>query len=571
MRFFIVVAIWAGTVAALGLAASAKAGGYEFPGDGARAIGRGGAFAAKADDPMAIVVNPAALASLPGTQLWLSGHFLFAKDCFNRNVAGETPDGTTTPPAWDAGWGTNPNSANPDGSINYTEVCNEKKTRFTPIPAFAVTWRISSKIGMGLGLMPPNSERRQRWGDSSYSVTTGSGSSQEYSGYVAAPPGSVGSNIAPANDPLVPLNNGQDLLPASSRFLLVERDVIVAYPTFAVGAKPFRWLQIGAAFGWGMAGVTLVSNIKTGETGEAPSILEGQVRLQGRDWFAPRVSASIHFIPHDNVDIVGVFRWDDAVRAKGNLSAKVPAFDGSVLSGLNTLEGKGTLVAPRPWWVTFGIRYADRISPRPDDPDAPGRATGKVEYQMSSERWDLEVDVVYEKSSVVDNLTIDVQDLSPSQTGDVVINTSVNIGHHWQDQLSIRVGGDWNVAPGTVALRGGFSYETSGFTGIGSRTSKGGTIDFMPGQRFGFHVGGTWRIPGVPGRRFELSGAFSYFWMTTHNNSNGGTQQVVVTPADSGGQLPGDIVNNGAFSSRYIAASAALRYFFKGWGGRKSP
>jgi len=555
----------------VGISAPVKAGGYEFPGDGARAIGRGGAFAAKADDPMAIVVNPAALASLPGTQLWLTGHFLFAKDCFDRNVAGRTADGTPTAPAWDPGWGTNPSSTNPDGSINYTEVCNQKSSRFTPIPALAVTWRISSKVGMGVGMIPPNTERAQRWGDASYTVTTANGSQQEYRGYAGAPPGSVGSNQGSATSGLVPLNNGQDLLPASSRFLLVERDVIVAYPTFAVGAKPFRWLQIGAAFGWGIAGVTLINNIKTGETGEAPSILEGQVKLRGRDWFAPRLSASIHFIPHDNVDIVGVFRWDDAVRASGTLSAKVPVFDNSVSSGLNTLEGRGTLVAPRPWWLTFGIRYADRISLRPDDPDAPGRVSGKVEDQMSSERWDLEVDVVYEKSSVVDNLTVDIQDLAPSQTGDPVINTSVNIGHHWQDQLSIRVGGDWNVAPGTLALRGGFSYETSGFTGIASKTSKGGTIDFMPGQRFGLHLGGTWRIPGIRGQRFELSGAFSYFWMTTHNNANGGTEQVVVTPANGGGQLPGDVVNNGAFSSRYIVASAALRYFFRGWGGRKGP
>ena len=190
---------------------------------------------------------------------------------------------------------------------------------------------------------------------------------------------------------------------------------------------------------------------------------------------------------------------------------------------------------------------------------------------MSNERWDLEVDVVYEKNSVVDNFTVDIQGLSPSQSADPVINTSVNIGHHWQDQLSLRAGGDWNVVPGSFALRSGFSYETSGFTGIGSKTSKGGTIDFMPGQRFGLHLGCTWRISTFYDRRLELSGAFSYFWMTTHNNANGGTEQIVITPANGGAQLPGDVVNNGAFSSRYIALSGALRYFFKGWGGRKGP
>ncbi len=143
------------------------------------------------------------------------------------------------------------------------------------------------------------------------------------------------------------------------------------------------------------------------------------------------------------------------------------------------------------------------------------------------------------------------------------INTTVEIGHHWQDQLSLRLGGDWNVMPAKLAVRGGFSYETSGFTGIGSKTSKAGTIDFMPLQRFGLHRGLSGRI-----KRAELTAAFAYFWHTTHNNSNGGMEQVVVTPANGGAQLPGETVNNGAFSYPIVVASIAFRYFFKGWGGR---
>ncbi len=552
------------TVAALGVCASASAGGYEFPGDGTRAIGRGGAFSARADDPMAVVVNPAALAALPGTQLMVSGHLLFAKGCFSRNQPGIAADGTTpTAPAWDPAWGTNPNSTNPDGRIDYTEVCNDKSERLTVVPSMAVSWRISRNVGMGFGLIPPNTERGQRWGNASYVTTTANGSERGYGGYVGAPPGSAG----PGANPLVPLDNGQSLLPAPSRFQLVERDVIVLYPTIAVGAKPFRWLQIGAAFGWGIARARLVSNIRTLFPGEEPSLVEGQARLDGRDWFAPRVSASVHFIPHDNVDIVGVFRWDDTIRAKGNVTAGVPILDNEAASGLNSLNGTGTLIAPRPWWLIFGIRYADRISARPDDPDEPGRKSGRVEDPMSAERWDLEVNVVYEKNSVVDSLVVELENLDAALGSAVIrqpINAELAIGHNWQDQISVRLGGDWNIKPAVFTLRGGFSYETSGFTGIGSRTSKGGTIDFMPGQRFGFHLGLTGRI-----KRAELSAAFSYFQMTTHNNGNGGTEQVVITPENGGAQLAGDTVNNGAFSSRYVVMSAAFRYFFEGWGGRK--
>jgi len=552
--------MFAVTLTVVGTAAPVRAGGYEFPGDGARAIGRGGAFAARADDPMAVVVNPAGLASMPGTQLWVSSHFAFAKDCFDRNEAGVAVDGAPTEPSWPPGWGQSSGER-----IPYTEVCNEKSKRFTPIPSIVMSWRVSKKVGMGFGLIPPNSGLAQQWGASSYTVTTDNGSTRDYEGYVDAPPGS--SSSLPGNNSLVPLNNGQNLLPSSARFQLVERNVLLLYPTIAVGARPLRWLQIGAAFGWGIANVKFVNNIKNLESGEGVSPLEGQADLQGQDWFAPRVSASIHFIPHDNVDIVGVFRWDDDIRAKGDLDVAVPVFDNAVASGLNTLKGTGTLIAPRPWWVTVGVRYADRITRRPDDPDAPGRESGRVEDPMSNERWDIEADLVYEHNSSVETLDVVIEGLQAEQGSPLLppggINTTLAIGHHWQDQLSLRLGGDWNVMPGKLAVRGGFSYETDGFTGIGSKTSKAGTIDFMPLQRFGLHLGLTGRV-----RRAELTAAFTYFWNTTHVNTNGGTEQIVVTPANGGAQLPGDTVNNGAFSSRIVVGSIAFRYFFPGWGGR---
>ena len=289
---------------------SASAGGYEFPGDGTRSIGRGGAFAARADDPMALVVNPAGLASLPGTQFMVSGHFLWAKDCFTRNLPGTDIEGRPTPTSYDPRWGLNGGQP-----IEYPEVCNAKKNRLTVIPAIAVSWRVSKKVGMGFGFIPPNSERSQEWGENTYDTQIiGSSDSRTYFGYVPAPPGSTpGPGVFDRR--LVPLDQGQNLLPSPTRFQLIERNVLLIYPTFGVGAKPFRWLQIGAAFAWGIANVETRNNVRNIFPGEGPSAAEGQVHIdQAWDWFAPRFIFALQFIPHDNLDIVGVFRWDDAVR-----------------------------------------------------------------------------------------------------------------------------------------------------------------------------------------------------------------------------------------------------------------
>ena len=53
----------------LGLPTVAFAGGFEFPDNGTEALGRGGAFTAKADSPLAIEYNIGGLAKQRGTKL----------------------------------------------------------------------------------------------------------------------------------------------------------------------------------------------------------------------------------------------------------------------------------------------------------------------------------------------------------------------------------------------------------------------------------------------------------------------------------------------------------------------
>ena len=54
--------------------ASAQAGGFELPDNGAQALGRGATFVAKADDTTAMYYNPAGLARQRGTRLYVGGN-----------------------------------------------------------------------------------------------------------------------------------------------------------------------------------------------------------------------------------------------------------------------------------------------------------------------------------------------------------------------------------------------------------------------------------------------------------------------------------------------------------------
>ncbi|MBM4397184.1 MAG: outer membrane protein transport protein [Deltaproteobacteria bacterium] len=63
----------------------AVAGGFEFPDNGVVAVGRGGAFAAKADDLTAIYFNPAGLAGQKGTRLLFNTNFPRQSVTFTRS------------------------------------------------------------------------------------------------------------------------------------------------------------------------------------------------------------------------------------------------------------------------------------------------------------------------------------------------------------------------------------------------------------------------------------------------------------------------------------------------------
>jgi long-chain fatty acid transport protein len=82
MRRLALVTACAATLTPTGAWASGFEG--EYPDNGARALGRGGAFVAKADDPTALYYNPAGLGLLGGTNLLLSVNLVDVTHSFQR-------------------------------------------------------------------------------------------------------------------------------------------------------------------------------------------------------------------------------------------------------------------------------------------------------------------------------------------------------------------------------------------------------------------------------------------------------------------------------------------------------
>ncbi|HVY45330.1 MAG TPA: hypothetical protein VHB21_05595, partial [Minicystis sp.] len=78
----------AAIVAALPRVAGAS--GFDSPENGIEQMGRGSAWVARADDPLAVHYNPAAIA-FQATSLHLGSTFMFASRCFDRRGPGDQP------------------------------------------------------------------------------------------------------------------------------------------------------------------------------------------------------------------------------------------------------------------------------------------------------------------------------------------------------------------------------------------------------------------------------------------------------------------------------------------------
>lgn len=482
-------------------ASAARAGGLEYAGGGATALGRGGAVMARADNPLVLSRNPAGLAELRGSQLYFSLDYARLDACvtpFGRygwsgasymGIGGygeiELQDPATgrsqridlraDDPVTDAYY-----------RDAYDQVCLDQ--RHTPIPEVALSFRLTERLGLGFGFVFP----------------------------VATPTGLWGSEngvIQGNTDDLVPGDLG--LRPAATRYLGLRAGALGLFPTIGFGFRLADWLRVGAAFEWGLFAVS-ARRISPSESGTSPH-RDSIVDASAEDFFVPAMQASIHLVPFDALDLVLGFRYQDDLNASGRTRVTTGVFDPNLVTLRNSpLEVRNLNQAfPMKFWT--GLRFAHRLRPRPagtglDEGD--GGVLGEpIRDAFSDELWDMELDVIYEVNSRVEALDVTIGEAREIYFQGVDGSTNattypasdsppVYFIKDWQDQISVRFGGSYNLIPGLFGLSAGAHYETRGVNPDYMQ------IDFFPVERLGLHVGLMVRLAGW----IDLSIAYAHIF-----------------------------------------------------------
>ena len=160
-------------VAATGAAAASN--GLESPESSVEAIGRGGAWIARADSPLAAYYNPAAMA-WQATGIHAGALLMFSNKCFTRTMidpntgkqiavpfGATSASGPVTPLL--------PGQTSPMGlTLPQDKVCSSSGA--FPNPQLAAVFRLTDKVALGLALVAPHSTGNAEWPESlSYSTT----------------------------------------------------------------------------------------------------------------------------------------------------------------------------------------------------------------------------------------------------------------------------------------------------------------------------------------------------------------------------------------------------------------
>lgn len=457
--------------------AAARGGGFEIPDNGTEALGRGGAFVAKADDGTALQYNVSGLARQRGTRLTLDANLLLHNTSFTR--AGSYP-----------GIPGDPN--NPEAGKAYPTIQDRDNVFLAPYLALSTDLggRLK-KWTLALGLFGPPSIGRHNYGVGSEKVC------------------SMIEGKQVCDDPPATVDGSKSGLPAPSRYDISKTDLLIVFPTLAVAYQPhpviaigFGWQAVIAHFDLANANLTPLGNsCPVPDFGGCDTY--GRVRTFGTSFssspaafdktpvkFSPGLTSfgwlfGLLLHPSDNFDVGWSFRPQIDIRTVGDLHPVTPA------SAPKIGDVPAVFTATVPATMRLGGRWVSR-------------------YADDSERADLELDLTWENWEAERAGRL-------YAIGDALFVNTDNtldaaIVHNYKDTFGLRLGGAYNlrVRPQLLAtVRAGFYFDSAA-------TREGDTrLDFNTLDKFAGTLGG-----GLKWRGFQVNLAYAFVGSPTRTVSD---------------------------------------------------
>ncbi len=274
---------------------------------------------------------------------------------------------------------------------------------------------------------------------------------------ILPPPGASALEFGDETDGTIEVDGMR--VPSPTRHAIVTAHNLAAFPTVALGYQPHEKIRLGIALGWG---IFMLENVQfTAGVPDAGPALDVRTALSGADAFVPRIQFAFELEPVPGLGISSVTTWTDDVRA--NSALFVSGANGGV--GFSTRVNGVEVTQPLGFQQWLALRYAH-------------------------ERFDIEVDGIFQGNGRADTVTVDIPDDAELPVDGTIGGQPISqlpdeqlIYRRWKNQWVVRVGADVAIVPERFFVRTGFSYETNGVThGYQS-------VDNLPLQSIGVHGG----------------------------------------------------------------------------------
>ncbi|MET0343955.1 MAG: outer membrane protein transport protein [Polyangiales bacterium] len=426
----------------------ARAAGVEETVAGSVTLGRA-ANAGRANDFMAIMLNPANLAVIPGGDLGGELRLALFNACYDR--------------ARDRALSYREPSESFQGSESFANVCNEG----APFPTGNLGWAQSFEngFGWGVGFFTPPGVAQSKWGRDR--IVT----------------------VLPAEDERYPITESGVEYP--NRHMLLERRALAGWLMLGAGYQPIPTLRFGLSLGAGF--FTLYNKNTSSVSGGFASDPELINEASGSDWFVPRATASMVYAPTPSFEAFASLTYQADVDASGHVDLTANGIRDAPLRNCRSarpgphcrIENVRIKVPFPTLEATLGLRYAERRV---------GRT--RVLDPLKDERWDVALELGWTQTSHVKEFG--VQMVQPGETMPPQISFSsgadaravgtpptANIPRYWKDTWSVRLGGDYNLIAEKLAVRLGLSYAGTAVPG------QYMNIDLLPVRKIGLHLGAT--------------------------------------------------------------------------------
>lgn len=484
----------------------------ETPGGGVQQMSRGGAWLARADEPIAAFYNPAAMVR-HASGAYLGTSLMFRSFCFDRRDANNQP----VAPA--SGFAPAPDPT-----------CSDNPP--FPNPQVAVSWHFHKRWAVGLYVGGPHTNAGVEWPD-----------------------------VVQYDSQFV--RNADH--PAGSRYQLLENKPLAIFPTLSAAFAINKNLSIGAGFSWGIVSVEFaqmaeaVSPIRTEPDDFSNDI---KTKLQGMDAFVPGLVASVLWSPTNRLDLSGWFRYSDDIKTSVDLRAQANYYtsagqvnETAINSAANITEvaNAGTFRLPNPMEARLGFRYHHPRKGRNPQQRWVSKHAGWARDAMSQDLFDVEVDLTWAHNSQVDAVEVRLNPgiaLNGTVAG-ATIPTVADSPRNWRDVLGVRVGGEYVPIVDLLAVRAGGFFESKGVDDADL------SLDFHQGFRAGVAAGAALRLGA-----FDLALGYQHTFFGTLDNKGKGTTKTTSGDATTGDYRSRQSVNGGSATSSLNEVALSAVYHF---------